>query len=173
MGLKKCFKCSIEKPISEFYKHSKMGDGLLGKCKSCTKKDVSIRFNEKIKDPAFVESEKTRGRKKYHKYKYKTNPESADKGRKKWNAKFPEKVLAKNAVGSLSRRIGFNLHHWSYNKIHYKDVIELLMKDHNKAHRFIIYDQERMMYRTTSGILLDTKESHLAYITEKINFEPD
>lgn len=37
---KTCFKCGISKPRTEFYKHHGMGDGLLGKCKDCTKKDV-------------------------------------------------------------------------------------------------------------------------------------
>lgn len=38
--MKTCFKCGVEQPRHEFYKHPKMGDGLLGKCKSCTRADV-------------------------------------------------------------------------------------------------------------------------------------
>ncbi len=38
--LKTCFKCGAEKPRTEFYRHPQMGDGLLGKCKMCTRADV-------------------------------------------------------------------------------------------------------------------------------------
>lgn len=39
--MKTCFKCNVAKSLDEFYAHPRMADGRLGKCKQCTKKDVS------------------------------------------------------------------------------------------------------------------------------------
>lgn len=38
--MKNCFKCGLDKSSTDFYSHPETSDGLLGKCKACTKIDV-------------------------------------------------------------------------------------------------------------------------------------
>ena len=168
---KKCFKCNIVKDLTEYYKHKKMGDGHLNKCKDCTKKDTKGRLAEKLKDPSFIESEKSRHRDKYHRlnYKDKHKPtfEQKKKAIDKYKEKYPEKVKARNSSSHLkAKKLGNHLHHWSYNEEHFKDVIEITEKKHYLIHRFMVYEQDKKMYRATHDEkqLLDTKEKHIAYI---------
>jgi hypothetical protein len=58
---KTCFKCGKEKDINEFYKHPKMGDGHLGKCKNCTKQDVHDNYNLKFEKYREYERNRTQG----------------------------------------------------------------------------------------------------------------
>ncbi len=176
MGTKICFKCNVDKPPLEYYKHKKMADGHLGKCKDCTRKDSDIREKElRRTNPAWIEEEKKRAREKYfrlgYKDKHKPSYEDKKKAMKKYNEKYPEKLKAKVASQRLEIKIqGNHLHHWSYNDEHFKDVIELTENQHNKLHRYIIYDQERKMYRRCDNQeLLDTREKHEAYFNEIID----
>lgn len=169
--MKKCFKCNEIKSIGSFYKHSGMKDGHLNKCIDCTKKDVSTREQELRKDEEWLEKERKRGRDKHHRLNYtiKYKPLSYKGMQNKHRKKYPEKYKANMAVANIKTK--GEKHHWSYNKEHYKDFIELDKRTHSKLHRYMIYDQERMMYRTTKSIgtfdkldLLDTKERHLTYL---------
>jgi len=169
-SMKKCFKCGLELPLIDFYKHPKMPDGHVNKCKECNKNDIKGNYLSKMINPNYVISERKRGRDKYHRLYVgsgKSNPASI----KKYQQKYPEK---RKAISMSSKLIppneGLEKHHWSYNEEHYKDVIWLSKKQHMKAHRFIVYDQERMMYRRyDNNVLLDTKENHLSFIEHCIN----
>ena len=45
---KKCFKCNAVKLLDDFYKHPKMPDGHVNKCKECNKNDVTANRNKNI-----------------------------------------------------------------------------------------------------------------------------
>lgn len=151
-----------------------MGDGTLNKCKDCTKQDSKKRTDVLRLDNAFVESERKRGREKYRRL-YVGKGKSNQNNNKKYNEKYPEKKMAKIACCRLKQPFyKAEKHHWSYNDEHFKDVIWLTKKEHMKGHRFIIYDQERKMYRRCDNFeLLDTKEKHFDYIKYCIENKED
>lgn len=142
--MKKCFKCGLEKPIEDFYKHPQMADGHLGKCKECNKKDVKENYQKNTKNPEYWIKERGRGREKFHRlyegvYK-KTTEES-----RKYNEKYPEKYKAKlitgNAIkyGKLIKQpceicgeIKVQAHHDDYSKP--LEVRWLCVKHHNEYH---------------------------------------
>ena len=89
METKKCFKCGKEQGVSEFYKHSKMADGRLGKCKTCTKKDVDE--NRKKNIDYYREYDRKRGNRQ---------PRSHER---KWRKENPEKYCAHYLLSNAVR----------------------------------------------------------------------
>lgn len=172
--MKICFKCKKEKPLSEFYKHKKMGDGYLNKCKNCTKNEVKNRLNILKNDQEWIESERERTRKKYHRL-YSGTGKANKNAVSNYFLKYPEKKMAGRICASLKKPFdNAERHHWSYNEEHFTDIIWLIKKEHMKAHRFIIYDQERMMYRRyDNNELLDTKIKHEEFIKYCIENKKD
>lgn len=172
---KVCKRCEQEKPLADYYKHSGMADGTLSFCKECKKAESKDRNQLNSQDEDWVEKERERHRDKYYRlgYKDKHKPTTESKAvvMKSYKNRYPEKYHTKRVASIID---GFHAHHWSYSEDHWKDVIHLEPKDHYTAHRFIVYDQSSFMYKTKKeGILLDTKEKHLKFITSVIEKEKE
>lgn len=163
--IKTCRKCGEHKQLNLFYTHKQMKDGHLNICIDCVRERISKREKMLSQNTEWHEKEKERQREKYYRLAYKDIHKPTKEQKRiaidTYKLKYPEKSKAKNASQHIKALKGNHLHHWSYNKEHYKDVIELSPKEHALLHRHIIYDQERMMYRNLNGFLLDTKESHI------------
>lgn len=155
---KRCFKCGCLKDLSLFYRHKFMSDGHLNKCMACTRDEERRRHHKKMGDPDWAAREGARQRKK----------------NKKMNHADPVIATARRAVRKLGRSKESHWHHWSYQKPHHTDVIQLTPQNHRKAHRFLIYDQEHLQYRRSDTMeLLDTRERHEAFIRHMIATQED
>lgn len=173
---KQCGTCGETKPVSSFYKQ-KDADGYFRRCIACCAlagKERSKRINS---DPKALAAEQAKARERYHKNDYKNkywkNKKMIKEKSQRHRAKYPEKYAATNRTRIIRQKghrpLQIHLHHWSYKPEHRKDFIELFVRDHATAHRFLVYDQNSMLYRTDTGILLDTKEAHFNYIKGKID----
>lgn len=158
--MKKCFKCGVEKELTEFYKHPRMADGTVNKCKECNKKDViDNRFDKKEyydhydrNRPNFDERIKKQGQRVLELYH--SDPEFKERSlsyRKTYLSKNPHKRKASNAVnnairdgklvrpdscehcGTSEKKI--QGHHWSYLEENWLDVLWLCTTCHGKEHR--------------------------------------
>lgn len=93
-GSKVCFKCNVEKDFSEFYRHAKMADGYLGKCKACTKADVAAH--------RVVNIDRVRAYDR-NRAKISERAKAAARASSKWRADDGRKVRCHNAVARAIR----------------------------------------------------------------------
>jgi len=134
---KKCFKCESVKPLTEFYKHKKMADGHLNKCKTCTKSDVTKHRDENIDRIRKYDRQRA---KLAHRIKLRTDVNRA------WRAEDTRRQTAHNAVrraiikGSIIKspcvKCGNEkslAHHEDYGKP--LDIVWLCQVCHKKRHK--------------------------------------
>ena len=151
--MKKCFKCGLEKDISEFYVHKKMLDGHLNKCKECTKKDTFGITKEQIEKRKERDRNRPNAKERVLKncQRIKNNEEARIKNnenKKEWYKKNKHKKYANNLVmralysGKLIRPLycekcnsdlKIEAHHEDYDKPYV--VVWLCVECHSNRHK--------------------------------------
>jgi hypothetical protein len=134
--MKTCKRCSMNKPINEFYTHPKMTDGHLNICKECVKNRVKKhrQENDSVREYDRWRYQNTKGRK-----------EKATLVAKRWRERNPTAYKAHTALnnairdGKLMRQRcqicgdeNSHAHHHDYTKP--LDVEWLCAKHHHRKH---------------------------------------
>ena len=149
MTIKHCFKCDCDKPIDDFYKHPKMADGHLNKCKECAKYDV--HKNRDANSDYYKAFDKSRANLPHRvasRQAYAKTPafaKSHEAASKQWKDKNPDRKNASDIVnrairdGKLKKQPCFTCgsvvvhgHHPDYSRP--LDVVWLCPKHHKEAH---------------------------------------
>lgn len=94
MSEKRCFKCGETKPLTDFYKHPRMADGHVNKCKTCNKSDVWHHRKDNIERIREYDRERSK------------RPERVAKTQRntaEYREKYPERYAANTAVNNALR----------------------------------------------------------------------
>lgn len=106
---KTCFKCGVAKTRADFYSHPQMGDGLLGKCKECTKSDSTTRRNNKVEEVRQYDRDRSnlphraKARKEYWEWYVKAYPERVLAAHRSYHERYPDKAHAHTTTGNAVR----------------------------------------------------------------------
>lgn len=146
--MKRCFKCLVEKPLSEFYVHSRMADGHLSKCKDCAKIDVMQHRAKKLLDRNWVQAERMRCREKSARQRANGICYQSPGAPARWARRYPEKKRAETrAYRAMLRGVikkpevcerckkqtdRVQMHHFDYSKP--LEVVWLCSKCHGFVH---------------------------------------
>lgn len=152
---KTCFKCGIEKPLTEFYPHKRMADGHVNKCKECNK--VDIRENYSKNKEYYQEYDKKRAMAPHRvaaRKAYQNTEDGKDavrRAHRNSRKKFPEKFSARRKLkynidtGKIIKPSTCSIcgcggrihgHHEDYSKP--LDVVWLCVKCHSDVHKGVI-----------------------------------
>lgn len=137
--MKTCFKCNVQKPLTEFYKHSAMADGHLNKCKSCNKTDSLEHRSANIEKVRQYDRERSKHPHRVELHKEQTKMwRSADKRRSKCHSAVARAIKS----GDLSRlpcercgEVKSLAHHEDYDEP--LNVIWLCQPCHKQRHKEI------------------------------------
>lgn len=146
--MKICIHCKQPKSFDQFYKHPKMADGHLGRCKDCHKAEIHRNYLSRLKDPEWREKELERQREKSRSQRFEGKKSSADamrRGGQKWDQANKFKKHAHSAVShaikmktlikmpcEICGNVNAQAHHDDYSKP--LDVRWLCVKHHNQHH---------------------------------------
>ena len=158
MDYKKCFRCGRTLPMDDFYKHQRMGDGHLNKCKECTKADSRERYAIKSTDKEWVGKERQRNREKFRRLNYK--------------GRFLQVRSICHENANISKRLrskgidttGKEAHHWNYNLPY--SVFLLSRKAHRRIHLHLKVNYEDKFCYTDNGERLDTEDKAKMYFSK-------
>lgn len=149
--MKQCFKCCRIKHLDDFYRHAKMADGHLNKCKECTKSDT--QKNRKSKIDYYQEYDRRRGETQHRKDRVKNNAWKYNRSPyyNKFRLDHPQKASAHSKIayavrsGSVSRpdtcekcssyHSNIHAHHDDYSKP--LEVIWLCTACHGSEHKML------------------------------------
>lgn len=175
--MKKCFKCGETKPLEDFYKHPKMADGRVNKCKECNKADViSNRLKRKNYYDAYDRLRSTTEHRRDQKRAREARPEVKSR-RSTYIRQYAHSEKQKEATTAVASAVKKGTivklpcfvcgntkvegHHPDYDR--QLDVIWLCTKHHAEVHRDYNHEEDKLlMANTVKGSAWDFRKDLLS-----------